>query len=224
VTAVAEAVRPTYSADSHSAGKSASRVPRPGEPDGELIRAAIQGDRLAVGSLLTLLRPIVIRYCAGRLGGATRGISNAEDCAQEVLMAVLVALPRFSYQANSFLPYVFGIASHKVADIRRSLARDPSAPVPDPEPELDGPWNPTFEEVEKADRSRRLSRLFEVLSAKQRDVLVLRVIHGFSAEETAGALGMASAGAVRVTQHRALNELRRVLREDPDFAGGFTFF
>ncbi|EMD23111.1 sigma-70 family RNA polymerase sigma factor [Amycolatopsis azurea] len=199
-------------------------MPRPGEPDGEVIRAAIQGDRLAVGSLLTLLRPIVIRYCAGRLGGATRGISNAEDCAQEVLMAVLVALPRFSHQANSFLPYVFGIASHKVADIRRSLARDPSAPVPDPEPELDGPWNPTFEEVEKADRSRRLSRLFEVLSAKQRDVLVLRVIHGFSAEETAGALGMASAGAVRVTQHRALNELRRVLREDPDFAGGFTFF
>ncbi|MER6670534.1 sigma-70 family RNA polymerase sigma factor [Amycolatopsis japonica] len=208
---VSEAVRPTY-------------VPRPGEPDGELIRAAISGDRRAVESLLTLLRPIVFRYCAGRLGGTTRGVAGAEDCAQEVLMAVLVALPRYSYQDNSFLPYVFGIASHKVADVRRNLARDPSAPVPDPEPEQNGPWNPTFEEVERADRSRRLSRLFEVLSAKQRDVLVLRVIHGYSAEETAGALGMASAGAVRVTQHRALNELRRVLREDPDFAGGFTFF
>ncbi|WP_410650693.1 sigma-70 family RNA polymerase sigma factor [Amycolatopsis sp. cmx-4-54] len=208
---VSEAVRPRYQ---H----------RPGEPDGELIRAAISGDRLAVGNLLALLRPIVFRYCAGRLGVVTRGISGAEDCAQEVLMAVLVALPRYSYQDNSFLPYVFGIASHKVADVRRNLARDPSAPVPDPEPEPNGPWNPTFEEVEKADRARRLSRLFEVLSAKQRDVLVLRVIHGYSAEETAGALGMTSAGAVRVTQHRALNELRRVLRENPDFAGGFAIF
>ncbi|RSM63013.1 RNA polymerase subunit sigma-70 [Amycolatopsis sp. WAC 01376] len=205
------AVRPAYQ-------------PRPGEPDGEMIRAAISGDRRAVGSLLTLLRPIVFRYCAGRLGGATRGIANAEDCAQEVLMAVLVALPRYNYQDTSFLPYVFGIASHKVTDVRRNLARDPSAPVPDPEPEQDGPWNPTFEEVEKADRGRRMSRLFKFLSARQRDVLVLRVIHGFSAEETAVALGMASAGAVRVTQHRALNELRRVLRDDPDFAGEFTIF
>ncbi len=209
--AVSEAVRPAY-------------VPRPGEPDGEMIRAAISGDKRAVGNLLTVLRPIVFRYCASRLGGTTRGISSAEDCAQEVLMAVLVALPRYSYQNNSFLPYVFGIASHKVADVRRNLARDPSAPVPDPEPEQDGPWNPTFEEVEKADRGRRLSRLFKVLSAKQRDVLALRVILGFSAEETAAALGMASAGAVRVTQHRALNELRRVLREDPGFADGFTIF
>ncbi|WP_181773660.1 sigma-70 family RNA polymerase sigma factor [Amycolatopsis pittospori] len=208
---VSEVVRPTY-------------VPRPGEPDGETIRAAIDGDRRAVGTLLTLLRPIVFRYCVGKLGATTRGISNAEDCAQEVLMAVLVALPRYSYQDNSFLPYVFGIAAHKVADVRRSLARDPSAPVPDPEPEQDGPWNPTFEEVEKADRSRRLSRLFKVLSPKQRDVLVLRVILGFSAEETATALGMASAGAVRVTQHRALNELRKVLRQDPGFADGLTIF
>ncbi len=208
---VSEAVRPTY-------------VPRPGEPDGALIRAAIGGDRRAVGSLLTLLRPIVFRYCVGRLGGTTRGISGADDCAQEVLMAVLVALPRYSYQDNSFLPYVFGIAAHKVADVRRNLARDPSAPVPDPEPDQHGPWNPTFEEVEKADRSNRLSQLFKVLSPKQRDVLVLRVILGFSAEETAHALGMASAGAVRVTQHRALNELRKVLQQNPGFADGLTLF
>ncbi|KZB83783.1 sigma-70 family RNA polymerase sigma factor [Amycolatopsis regifaucium] len=208
---VSEAVRPTYS-------------PRPGEPDGALIRAAISGDRPAIGSLLSLLRPIVFRYCVGKLGVTTRGVSSADDCAQEVLMAVLVALPRYSYQNDSFLPYVFGIAAHKVADVRRNLARDPSAPVPDPEPEQHGPWNPTFEEVEKADRGRRLARLFKVLTPKQRDVLVFRVILGFSAEETAAALGVASAGAVRVTQHRALNELRRVLRQNPGFADGLALF
>jgi RNA polymerase sigma-70 factor, ECF subfamily len=208
---VSEAVRPTY-------------APRPGEPDGELVRAAVDGDPRAVASLLALLRPIVFRYCVGRLGGTQHGISSADDCAQEVLMAVLVALPRYSYQNSSFMPYVFGIASHKVADVRRNLARDPSAPVADPEPEPDVPSNPTFEEVERADRGRRLSRLFKVLSARQRDVLVLRVIMGFSAEETATTLGMASAGAVRVTQHRALNELRRVLRQDPGFADGIALF
>jgi RNA polymerase sigma-70 factor, ECF subfamily len=46
------------------------------------------------------------------------------------------------------------------------------------------------------------------LSAEQREILVLRVMVGFSAEETADALGM-TPGAVRVGQHRALSELRR---------------
>jgi len=40
---------------------------------------------------------------------------------------------------------------------------------------------------------------------------VLRIILGLSAEETAAAVGLGSAGAVRVAQHRALTTLRRGL-------------
>jgi RNA polymerase sigma-70 factor (ECF subfamily) len=52
--------------------------------------------------------------------------------------------------------------------------------------------------------------LLEVLPPSHRDVLLLRVAVGLTAEETGRALGM-SAGAVRVTQHRALNRLRRTV-------------
>jgi RNA polymerase sigma-70 factor (ECF subfamily) len=45
-------------------------------------------------------------------------------------------------------------------------------------------------------------------------VLVLRVAVGLSAEEAAQAVG-STTGTVRVTQHRALARLRRLLQQDP---------
>ncbi|HUW16406.1 MAG TPA: sigma factor-like helix-turn-helix DNA-binding protein, partial [Actinomycetes bacterium] len=46
-----------------------------------------------------------------------------------------------------------------------------------------------------------------------RELLLLRVAVGLSAEETGRALGM-TPGAVRVAQHRALSRLRLFMAED----------
>jgi RNA polymerase sigma-70 factor (ECF subfamily) len=48
------------------------------------------------------------------------------------------------------------------------------------------------------------------LPDKQREILLLRVVVGLSAEETAEAVG-STPGAVRVAQHRALTRLRKEL-------------
>ncbi|HXB88875.1 sigma factor-like helix-turn-helix DNA-binding protein, partial [Mycobacterium sp.] len=56
----------------------------------------------------------------------------------------------------------------------------------------------------------RMSELLKVLPEKQREILILRVVVGLSAEETASAVG-SSAGAVRVAQHRALARLKSVI-------------
>jgi RNA polymerase sigma-70 factor (ECF subfamily) len=45
------------------------------------------------------------------------------------------------------------------------------------------------------------------LPAKHREILVLRLIVGLSAEETAAAVG-STAGAIRVAQHRAIAKLK----------------
>jgi RNA polymerase sigma-70 factor (ECF subfamily) len=58
-----------------------------------------------------------------------------------------------------------------------------------------------------ADSSARMNRLLAVLPEKQREILILRVVVGMSAEETAEAVG-STAGAVRVAQHRALARLK----------------
>jgi DNA-binding CsgD family transcriptional regulator len=47
------------------------------------------------------------------------------------------------------------------------------------------------------------------LPGHQRELLVLRVLSGMTAEETGRELGM-SAGAVRVAQHRAIARLRAI--------------
>ena len=52
-----------------------------------------------------------------------------------------------------------------------------------------------------------MNRLLAVLPEKQREILILRVVVGMSAEETAEAVG-STAGAVRVAQHRALARLK----------------
>jgi RNA polymerase sigma-70 factor, ECF subfamily len=58
--------------------------------------------------------------------------------------------------------------------------------------------------------TEQLGALLQVLTARQRQVLVLRIAVGLSAEETAEQLG-STPGAVRVTQHRALDRLRALV-------------
>ncbi|BFO14609.1 hypothetical protein SHKM778_09970 [Streptomyces sp. KM77-8] len=48
-----------------------------------------------------------------------------EDLAQEVCVAVLLALPRYKDTGRPFEAFIFAIASHKVADLQRAAMRHP---------------------------------------------------------------------------------------------------
>ena len=65
----------------------------------------------------------------------------------------------------------------------------------------------SFSSVVEGDQAARAWSMLATLPSRLREILVLRVGVGLSAQETADALGM-TAGAVRVAQHRALRELR----------------
>jgi RNA polymerase sigma-70 factor (ECF subfamily) len=171
------------------------------------LAAAIRGDRVAVDFILRTIRPLVVRYCRARLGRTERTFASADDVAQEVCMAILTALSSYREQGRNFDAFVYGIAAHKVIDAYRAAGRNKSEPVPDlPDiPEVsDGPEHRALQ-LESAEEMRRT---LEVLPEKQREILVLRVVNGLSAEETAEAVGLTPV-AVRVAQHRALGRLRR---------------
>lgn len=171
-----------------------------------VVAAAVGGNRAAVERLLGYVRPLVVRYCRARVGRQERSFASADDVAQEVCLAVLTALSSYRDQGRPFLAFVYGIAAHKVADAHRAAARnraEPVAEVPD-EPELDaGPEQRAM----RVEMTTRMAELLQVLPVKQREILVLRVVVGLSAEETADAVG-STPGAVRVAQHRALARLR----------------
>lgn len=185
--------------------------------DPELLSAAVRGELDARDRLLRLLRPVVFRYCARRLGRSDHRVAGPEDCAQDVLAAVLTALPCYQYSADRFLAFVFGIAAHKIVDSYRKRALDRSAPVADFDEGYGGRIGSTTgcDEIELADHRSTISWLLRHLPRRHREVLTMRVLFGYSAEETATALDMPSAGAVRVAQHRALTTLRQVLTGNP---------
>jgi len=176
-----------------------------------LTARAAQGEATAIESLLEQIRPMVVRYCRARLVQISGHYHVADDVAQEVCLAVLSALPRYRDMGRPFASFVFGIASHKVADAMRNAARlaIPTEDLPDGPDNGPGPEETVVAFIE-AERARALlARLPE----NQRELLVLRVLTGMSAEETGHALGM-SPGAVRVAQHRALARLRAIAREE----------
>ena len=178
-----------------------------------LVSSAVDGNRDAVDGVLRWVRPLVVRYCRARVGRQEKTFASADDVAQEVCLAVLTALPSYRDQGRPFLAFVYGIAAHKVADAHRSAARNRAEPVPEipdsPAALADGPEQRAMQ-VELADR---MNKLLDTLPDKQREILILRVVVGLSAEETAEAVG-STPGAVRVAQHRALGRLRKVLASE----------
>ena len=192
------------------------RAPTPREPTeipDELVARAMVAERAAVGELLATIRPLVVRYCRARLGRFDRSSVSADDVAQEVCLAVLTALPGYRVQGRPFLAFVYGIASHKVIDAHRAATRnraDPVSDVPDRVESADGPEQHTL----RVELSEEMKRLLDKLPEKQREILVLRVVAGLSAEETADAVG-STPGAVRVAQHRALSRLRKSMPNAP---------
>ncbi|MFC7218892.1 sigma-70 family RNA polymerase sigma factor [Streptomyces polyrhachis] len=199
--------------DEIRAGEGAS--PRSGGSLADLVQLAVDGDEQATDDLLGLVHPLAVRYVRTRLRrlpGDARHFTD--DLAQEVCLAVLCALPRYRDTGRPFEAFVFAIAAHKVADLQRAAMRSPgSTAVPSDEmPEqADDSLGPEERALLRSD-AEWAQRLLARLPETQRELVLLRVAVGLSAEETGQVLGM-SPGAVRVAQHRALSRLRALAGE-----------
>ncbi|NNH71160.1 RNA polymerase sigma factor ShbA [Nocardia uniformis] len=176
-----------------------------------LIDPAANGDKNAISDILKIVYPLVRRYCAARLHGAGHLHVTTDDVAQEICMATVQAIPRYRDQGKSFLAFVYGISANKVADAYRRAQIHPAYPVaefPDQPMTEAGPEERALQS-EIRDATRNL--LMKVLAPTHREVLVMRIVLGWTAAQTAEAIGT-SPGVVRVMQHRALNKLRAELR------------
>lgn len=175
-----------------------------------LARRAGAQDRAALEEFLRRIKGPVARYCRSKLVGSI-GTHTADDVAQEVLLAVCEALPRYRPDGSSVMAFVFGIARFKLVDAFRASGRNHSVPSdslpenPDPEP---GPELAAVLSTEVV----RLRAALQQLIPHHREVLGLRIAMGYSGAEVATLLHT-TPGAVRVTQHRALAKLRGILSD-----------
>lgn len=175
-------------------------------------------DDSTLNVLMREVRTVSIRYCRARLGTYPGGGQLAEDVAQEICVGVLQALPTYDERGVPFEAFVYAIGSRKVADAQRAMSRSRLVLVdemPDAVDDGPGPEQQAVRANEFDEALGLIGRLPEAL----REVLVLRVALGLSAERTGDTLGM-SPGAVRVAQHRALKKLRSMGKRSAKLSGG----
>ena len=155
---------------------------------------------------------MVHRYCRARLSRFPGAEHAADDVAQEVCIAVLSALPRYRDEGKPFEAFVYRIAANKVAD--SAARRLPPAAAPGRAARRSSTSATARRTLAvRASDAAQARALLDVLPDTLRELMVLRVAVGLSAEETGRALGM-TPGAVRVAQHRALPRLRRPRRSN----------
>lgn len=183
---------------------------RPAVEFARLFDKARTGDPAAVQTVLQAIEPMVIRYCRARIGGRETSYVAADDVAQETCLAVLKALPDYRPEQCSFLYLVRALAAKYVEAAQPVIDQRRAAPVPKlPRLRSSGSMPAALPRpaVRPLDLGAGMQRSLMHLPKLLQEVIVLRVVVGLSAAETAEALGI-TAGAVRVAQHRAITRLR----------------
>jgi RNA polymerase sigma-70 factor (ECF subfamily) len=194
----------------------------------QLLEAARGGDESAFARLVEPHRGALHAHCYRMLGS----VPDAEDALQEALLRAWRGLPRFEGR-SSLRSWLYSIATNACL---RAIERRPKrvlpidyAPAADPH---DGPGEPLIESVwvepypddrlgledglagpEARYEQRESVELafiaaLQHLPARQRAVLILRDVLGFSAREVAGALETTPAGVDSALQraHKTVDE------------------
>jgi RNA polymerase sigma-70 factor, ECF subfamily len=171
-----------------------------------VLAAAQRGEEWALSDLYRRLQPALLGYLR------TRRPYDAEDIASETWIAVAHGLTSFRGREDDFRSWVFTIGRHKLIDFVRRDGRRPTT-VPEHDGILREEAGPDAETAALGSLAARetLARIAE-LSEAEAEVILLRVVGGLSARDVAAITGRTSV-SVRVTQHRALKRLARVLSE-----------
>lgn len=171
-----------------------------------LVRQAVGRDKAAFGELYDSCVDRVYRHVFYRISNH----ADTEDITQETFIRAWKAIDRYRRTGAPFVAWLITIADHLIADHYRSRRRS----VQTAEERGNTVDHQIVDPQEKAgadfDNTAIRGAVLKLRGDKQK-VILMHFIDGFSYREIARALNK-SEGAVRVIQHRALEELRVRLR------------
>jgi RNA polymerase sigma-70 factor, ECF subfamily len=187
-------------------------------PEGGLLGAAQRGDEYAWRELVEPLRPELHAHCYRMLGS----VDDADDALQDTLLRAWRALPGFEGR-GSLRAWLYRIATNssikliqrrpqRVMPLDHGAASDPREGPGEPRAEL--PWLEPYPEPPDASYEQRegvelaFVAALQHLPPRQRAVLILRDVLGFSASEVGELLQAAPDAVYSILQraHRAVNE------------------
>ncbi|WP_300681432.1 sigma-70 family RNA polymerase sigma factor [Nocardioides sp.] len=170
----------------------------------ELARRARSGDREALEEMLTRIRPMVVGRCRQFLPYS----DDAEEAAQDALLAIATRLERFS-GTGSFRAWAVAVTSNSARDTYRSLVRRSARQSPSDLPEHPDPRTTSVIAGTRIDLLDALERL-EDSSPSVVESFLLRDLGGLDYQQIVELTGV-PLGTVKDRIHRARAFLRTAL-------------
>lgn len=171
----------------------------------ERMELAQNGDSKAYEHVLNEISQKIRGYLIKKLSNS----DNAEDVLQEVLISIHRA--RHTYDSSrSLMPWIMSIVKFRFNDYLRKHYRSSLKDYVEIS-ELQDKIADNDVTNEGFD-SELLKKALQKLPQKQRKVVELMKVEGYTAKEVGGKLDM-SVSAVKVTAHRAYKKLRKELEE-----------
>jgi len=175
--------------------------------DGEkkLISDAVKGRPSAFGSLYDHYHSKIYRFVLVKVSHR----EEAEDLTHQVFLSAWQNIATYKYRGSPFGSWLYQIARNKIIDHYR--AKRPAVELENADEEyflssdedLDSSIDASLNMEQVMSAIRELKPLYQ-------DVIIMRFVEELSPKEVAAALGKTE-GAVKLLQHRALKELKKLL-------------
>ena len=177
--------------------------------DGELnlIRQAQEGDKEAYGQLYDRYIAQIYRFVVVKVTNK----DEAQDLTHEVFLSAWQNLTNYKHQGFPFSSWLYQIARNKVIDHYRT--KKDHADVYEIDEEFVKVASVVESNLDVRLAMDDIKKALTTLSDEQKDVIVMKFVEDLSNEEIAKAMNK-SEGAIRLLQHRAINNLKELLWTD----------
>ena len=178
--------------------------------DGEknIIEKAIKGEASAFGLLYDYYQPLIYRFIYLKVSHR----EEAEDLTHQVFLSAWQNIEQYAFRGFPFSSWLYRIARNQVIDYYR--VKKPTITIERIEIRID---NPGVEKLDTALDLEKVSKAILQLKPEQQDVILMRFVEDLSPKEVALAMNKTST-AVRLLQHRAIKNLKKILERDTNLA------
>jgi RNA polymerase sigma-70 factor (ECF subfamily) len=173
--------------------------------DTDLVKASIEGDKLAFGEIVNRYQKMVARTVKGMLGDSV----FAEDIGQEVFIKLYYSLSEFRGEAK-LSTYIQKIAINLTLNEIKRRKRFFSMFSQKGNNEMYEYEVADFDSEEKRDASEIVNKALMKLEPKFRIIVAMRMLQGYSTKETAEILDL-PLGTVLSRLSRAQGQLKDIL-------------
>lgn len=160
-------------------------------------KAGLAGDAACYNQFLREIAPLLRKVIGRKIP-----LSDVEDVLQEVLISIHKA--RHTYDGERpLIPWLFAIVGFRMNDHLRKLYAGARK-----EMDIDALSETLADVTEPADAHESIDALLECIPEREKRILTLMHVDGYTAKEAGGQLGM-NESAVKVAAHRAIKKIRK---------------